>query len=114
MSAHNVEEIIRSVFANQKHIVSVILFGSFATGKQTPKSDVDIAVLYDYSCVPSQWDLLDLKETISGNIGRDVDLVCLNTANPIIAMQVYKSGKVIINNNQHLGCDSGVSVNFNQ
>lgn len=98
MDVEVIKNQISDFFKEQKGISAVVLFGSFATNKVTSRSDVDIAVLFDYSMIPNPWDLLDIRETLSGILSKDVDLVCLNNANPIIGMQVYKTGKIIWKN----------------
>lgn len=92
---------LEKFFLDYPDINAVILFGSFGKGLQTHRSDVDLAILFKYENVLSQLELLDLRESLSGYLEKDVDLVCLNVADPIIAMQVYKTGKIIINRNNH-------------
>ena len=75
------------------------IFGSQASGRTTPSSDVDVAVLTERA--PSALERLDIAEDLSGIVGRDVDLVILDDASPIIAMQVLRSGQLVIDADPH-------------
>jgi predicted nucleotidyltransferase len=93
------EETIVDYFQKIPHIVSVTLFGSFASNTATDQSDVDIAVLFEKSSVPDAFKLIELREEISDLLHKDVDLVCLNTASPIIGMQAFQNGKLLLKKN---------------
>ena len=74
-----------------------LLFGSFARGRETPLSDVDIGIYLSRSI-----DLLVLGRLIAELeqiIGRNVDVLVLNdllTRNPDLAYQVISSGEIIM------------------
>ena len=76
-------------------IVLGFLFGSFAEGTITSSSDLDIAVYFSGSV--DFYRLNKLREDISAMLGIDVDVVVLNSASPVIKMQVLKKGKLLIN-----------------
>lgn len=96
----NIEKKIEQVLAKEKDIVSVHLFGSQAKGSARDDSDVDCAILFQKSNVPDGVHLLEMRELLHEELKRDVDLVCLNNASPVISMQIYKYGKLIVNNDQ--------------
>lgn len=89
----NIQDQIRDALHCLSNIVSIHLFGSQHNGTASSQSDVDIAILFKWNFVPSPMQLLELRETISDSLEKDVDLVCLNNASPIIAMQVVKNGE---------------------
>jgi predicted nucleotidyltransferase len=68
----------------------VFLFGSIARGFSTDESDVDIAIMFER--VPDLFELNDLRDQLSRCVGQEVDLITLNTASPIIKMQVLRYG----------------------
>jgi predicted nucleotidyltransferase len=72
------------------------LFGSYARQTETPQSDVDIAILCEGAHIPDGFQLIAWREALSTLLQKDVDLVCLNSASPIIGMQVYKNGKALL------------------
>jgi predicted nucleotidyltransferase len=98
----NIEKTTQHFFKNKSGIVSVHLFGSQVKGYANEKSDVDCAILFERDSILKPLDLIELRESLSSVLHKEVDLVCLNTASPIISMQIYKHGKVIINNNSKL------------
>lgn len=89
----NFETMIRDVLCRIEGVVAIFLYGSQATGTAKETSDVDIAVLFDIEQVPSKMELIQLREDIIEQLGKEVDLVCLNDASPILGMQVQKYGK---------------------
>ncbi len=70
-------------FEQDKDIILVYLFGSYATGRIGPLSDVDIAVLFSYDILKGEYidKKLKLIGKISGILHTDeIDLVVLNEA----------------------------------
>lgn len=69
----------------------VILFGSHAKGKVHPKSDIDIAFLFD---APA--DILNLTNTVNRLLQKDdVDVVDLYRASPLLRYAVVRNGTVL-------------------
>jgi predicted nucleotidyltransferase len=73
------------------------LFGSEAAGRARADSDVDLAALFRTR--PEPLDLLDARQELAELIGRDVDLVDLDRASPILAMQVLRHGRLLVERN---------------
>jgi len=71
----------------------VFLFGSFARGFGTDESDVDVAIMFEK--VPDFYELSDLQEELSGHVGKEVDIVILNTASPVLKMRILRYGLMI-------------------
>ncbi|MBP5316976.1 MAG: nucleotidyltransferase domain-containing protein [Bacteroidales bacterium] len=51
------------------------VFGSFARGEETPESDLDLLVDYDWSSSLSLLDIVRFKLDLEKRLGREVDLV---------------------------------------
>ncbi|MGF7396713.1 nucleotidyltransferase domain-containing protein [Thermoanaerobacterium thermosaccharolyticum] len=70
------------------------VFGSYAKGNNTKNSDLDIAVLFG-----NDYDYMDKLNLIGDLISifkrDDIDLVVLNSANPVLRHQIIKFGKLI-------------------
>jgi predicted nucleotidyltransferase len=94
----NIEKTFEMLFGENKEITSLHLFGSHAKSTATEKSDIDCAILFKRDSVPDAIKLIEMREHLSDTFNRDVDLICLNTASPIISMQIYKYGKTILKN----------------
>lgn len=74
------ENAIREFFRDKKHIISVDLFGSYVQGRETERSDVDIAVLCDYGHLPSLFEILEWRDELENILHKKVDLHHLSWA----------------------------------
>lgn len=84
---------LTTLLETHPEIRAAILFGSEADGTANKESDIDIALLYGVSQIPTPLQLLAFRQELSDYMHQDVDVVLLNEASPIIAMQVAKYGK---------------------
>jgi len=92
---------ITSFFKEKKEIASVYLFGSFASGKFTKTSDIDIGVLFENKFLQFADDLKEQYMTQLGRILRkDVEILVMNRAGEVILNQIYKKGKPIVIKNK--------------
>jgi len=79
-------------------VLMAYLFGSQATGRNSPLSDIDIAVLFDEKVEPHtymerQMDLIgEFMKLFHTN---DVDVVGLNNASPLLTYNVVSRSKVL-------------------
>jgi predicted nucleotidyltransferase len=73
------------------------LFGSEAQERAHPESDVDLAALFRER--PSALDVLGARGDLEEILGREVDLVDLDKASPILAMQVLQHGRLLVDRN---------------
>lgn len=95
---------LRSLGRIYPEIDAVYLFGSRATGKSGPLSDIDIGVLLNTDHVRPK-DLfrtrLNLITQAMETCGRsNVDLVLLNEAGPLLAYEVVHDGKLAYERNR--------------
>lgn len=60
-------------------IPAVYLFGSYARAEATDKSDVDILIDREGSSIRGMFDMGGLYEELRKSIGKDIDLVTLQT-----------------------------------
>ena len=95
-SESDILERLKKNLQAEGNILVAYIFGSFLEQRLTSESDVDIAVLFREESVPDGFGMLDLAARLSRGAGREVDLLCLNNAGPIIAMQVLRKGKIIV------------------
>ena len=76
------------------HPAAVLLYGSVASGRAGPTSDVDIAVLLG-APRPSLQILGELRAALEAVLGCAADLTILDAASPILAMQVLRNHRVL-------------------
>lgn len=69
------------------------LFGSEATGTARQDSDLDLAALFKRR--PSAIEILDARGELAETLRRDVDLIDLDHASPILGMQVLRHGRLL-------------------
>ncbi len=73
-------------------------FGSVLTAAFGDESDVDVAVDFGRPLTPAR--RLELVAELAVAVGKDVDLVDLCTADPVIKMQVLRYGRPLLVNDQ--------------
>lgn len=74
------------------------LFGSRAKGTARIDSDYDFLVKFSPSHNYTIFDLLDLRNKLSRNLRKTVDVVTVNGLNPKIRSEVLKTMKVVYEN----------------
>ena len=85
---------LKEHLSKDDNILFALLFGSYASGKQKKRSDIDVAVYFNSP--PSGLDLFSLINTLSDICAADVDLIVLNTASPFLRHQVMKYGVALV------------------
>jgi predicted nucleotidyltransferase len=101
--------------SRMRNIDAFYLFGSFANGRQTPLSDLDLAYLPRANLNRSQAAQLDkeLYLTLAKLFETDdITLVNLNEAPPALAFNVIKNNPIFCKNNSNLSAykESIISV----
>ncbi len=61
-------------FCKTHHIIKLALFGSVLSDHFSDTSDVDILVEFDSEHTPGLFSFVEMKEELSQNLGREVDL----------------------------------------
>ncbi|MBW2072995.1 MAG: nucleotidyltransferase domain-containing protein [Deltaproteobacteria bacterium] len=82
--------------ADHPRVIFAYLFGGLARGKPRPLTDVDIAVYLQEHADLGEYklDLLGgLTETLETD---EIDLVVLNTAAPLLVMNILMNKKIIV------------------
>lgn len=95
MSTQTMQKVIADYFETQP-VLKAWIFGSFARGEETSKSDVDILIVPDRSGKPFTLFTMggmymDLKELL----GREVDLVEEGALRPYAAASANRDKKLI-------------------
>jgi|SRR3972149_1657530 len=90
---------LRDIFEDYPYIVSAYLFGSQASGKIGPMSDVDIAILLKEDA-PKGRELIHEEDYLAYKIARalgvkEVDLIDLNSQGLIFKHNILRTGKLI-------------------
>jgi len=89
-------EILKKFFSDRQEIMFAWLFGSYANGHNNCYSDIDIAVYIRDNILLDDVDwYLGLKADIMELVNKEVDLVLLNNAKPMIK-HVANMQKIIL------------------
>ncbi len=94
-----IHENIKSFFENEKNIVAVYLFGSYADGRERASSDVDLAILFgnrDRGIVNQMLD--KYLVAISRNLRKDTHLTAMDFAGEELLKQIFKKGICLVVN----------------
>ena len=97
-----IEKKLNEALSREPAVATCYVFGSFLSPAFGQESDVDLAMLFFPDSIPQPLDVLDLKDRFSNALRRDVDIVVLNRASPIIAMQVLRKGKKLVERDPRL------------
>ncbi len=87
------EKIKRICEAND--ITFLALFGSFATGKATKTSDVDLIVKFDKKKEKSLLDLIHAENEMKKVFKRKVDLLTVSGLSPYLRENILSSMRVV-------------------
>lgn len=88
-----VSERIVALLEERFGLAALFVFGSEAAGTQHRGSDLDLAALFRGR--PDALALLDAQTALGEIAGREVDLVDLGAASPILARQVLRHGRCL-------------------
>jgi predicted nucleotidyltransferase len=94
MDVDRLVETLAAVLARHGGVRLAFLFGSRATGRARPDSDVDLAFLPADPAL-SLWDEGLLQHALEQALGLPVDLVRLDGAGPVLRWQVARDGKLV-------------------
>lgn len=86
---------LETVFNKENKVLIAYLFGSYARGVETTKSDIDIAILLSENPPKMLEYYLHLINELSKVLNNEVDLIILNTAPPLLKHQIIKHGKLV-------------------
>lgn len=80
----------------RNNVVRASLFGSYARGEETKKSDIDM--LIQFKGKKSLLDLIGLEQELETKVGIKFDITTYKALSYLIRDQVYKDQIVILNN----------------
>ena len=97
-SLSDVKKAVADLVATRPEVLVAYVFGSTASGRARPTSDVDVGVLVSQTVMrraPSTYRLNLMADLGSALRTCDVDVVLLNTAPPALAHNVVCRGTVV-------------------
>jgi predicted nucleotidyltransferase len=85
---------LRGVLSHFPNVVQALVFGSAATGKQRPDSDIDIAVTAHQPLTADE--RIDLIASLAESTGRPIDLIDLNVVAEPLLGQIVRHGRRLL------------------
>jgi predicted nucleotidyltransferase len=80
--------LLMPILEEKYHVKAIEIFGSYARGAQSQKSDLDLLIVF---CQPySLWELLDVKEFLSKKLRLKVDLVSKDSIKPMLEERIIQ------------------------
>lgn len=79
----------KDILIEYEEIMFAYIFGSYAKNSLKSTSDIDIAIYLEGNLSPNEY--LDLKMNLTEATKREVDLVILNNATPLLKFEIYKN-----------------------
>ncbi len=100
MEKDKIVKILKEYFEKEDNVIFAYLFGSYAKGKERENSDVDIAVYVNEEIANDSKKVLDFQikhmSNISDILKKEVDLVILNHASPLLRHEVISEGILLV------------------
>lgn len=100
MEKDKIVKILKEYFEKEDNVIFAYLFGSYAKGKERENSDVDIAVYVNELIAKDSKKVLDFQikhmSNISDILKKEVDLVILNQASPLLRHEVISEGILLV------------------
>lgn len=91
---------IVNYFEDKPNIAAIYMFGSTAKDKDQPRSDIDIAVMFEnYRPEKEGLSFLSYVADMEGLTEKEIDLVNYNSANPLLRHQIIKNGQLLTEKN---------------
>jgi len=94
LTVDDIEKIKSYAIGRKAVIIAIYVFGSAATGKDRPGSDIDLAVMVAASAF-SGMARVEMETALSNLLYRDVDLVVFGRTTTLLQHQILKYGRLI-------------------
>ena len=84
----NAVEKIKPVLREKYAIDTLYLFGSYARGEQTDRSDIDLLV--DFKTTPDLLTFIEIEEYLESRLHEDIDLIPRRKLHPQLRDQILR------------------------
>lgn len=101
---------IKDILIGYENIIFAYIFGSYAQGKMRPDSDIDIAIYSERKLDSKTY--LDIKMALTDVCKREIDLIILNDATPLLRYEIYKNNILLFTRDNDLETSYKVKTLF--
>ena len=100
----------KNILKRHENIIFAYIFGSYVQEKLRKDSDIDIAIYLDKKIDAKIY--LKLKMDLMEACNREIDLIILNDATPLLKYEIYKSHILLFTNDKQLESNFKVKTLF--
>lgn len=100
----------KNILIEYENITFAYIFGSYAQGKIRVDSDIDIAIYLEKKIDIETY--LEIKMYLSETCKREIDLIILNDATPLLKYEVYKKGILLFTRDRAIETSYKVKILF--
>lgn len=86
--------LLKGLLGKKRGVLLAVVFGSFVSGGETAAGDIDIGILFKED--PDFNETAALKSEMETVLKKEADIAVLNSASPVLKMQVLKNGIVVL------------------
>lgn len=94
----SIDKKAKEILFRYDSIIFAYIFGSYAQKKARVCSDIDIAIYLEDNMDTDEY--LELKMLLSEAFNREVDLIILNDATPLLKYEVYKNNILLFSHDK--------------
>ena len=94
---NNIQQIAVSIqpFLKDAGISRCFVFGSYASGQETPESDIDLLVDFYAGKEPDLFAFIALKDKLEGKLGKKVDMTTSDALSPYIRTDILQTAQIL-------------------
>lgn len=92
---------LTKILKENKKIIIAYIFGSFVKENETKDSDIDLAIYISEGELDTL-EYLNLKRKLMDASSRQIDIVILNNANPLIKQEIFRDGEKLFSKDDKL------------
>lgn len=100
----------KEVLIEYDNIIFAYIFGSYVQKNLKVHSDIDVAIYLDEDLDTEIY--LQIKSTLSDTLKREVDLVILNDAPPLLKYEIYKNNILLFTRDKTIESNHKVKTLF--
>lgn len=90
----------KDILIGYENIIFAYIFGSYVQGKMRPDSDIDIAIYLEKKLNSETY--LEIKMDLTDVCKREIDLIILNDAKPLLKYEIYKNNILLFTRDNDL------------
>ena len=100
----------KDILMEYENIIFAYIFGSYVQGKIRTDSDIDIAIYLEKKIDAGTY--LEIKMSLTEACKREIDLIILNDATPLLKHEIYKNNILLFTRDKAVETSYKVKILF--